>query len=80
MEDESFEKSYTYFVENQQRLAQTHYGKFVVIHDGEVKDFFDKEIEAFLSAKEKFAANSNIIRKCIRPEEEEKIVFHSQVL
>ena len=80
MNEKLFDKSYDYFVEHQTELAQSHHGKFAVVYDGTVVEISDDERAAFVKARKNYPAGSFLIRKCIRPEEESKAIFHSQVL
>ena len=75
----SFEQSMKYFKEHQIQLAKSHYKKFVVICDGEVIDFYDDQLVAYLEAKEKFPDKQFVLARCIKPEEEPVPYFHSRV-
>ncbi len=68
-----------YFREHQENFARDHYGEYVVIHNQSVAGFFDDQLEAYLEAKEKFQPGKFLIRQCIKPQEETKVVFHSRV-
>ena len=75
----SFEKSVKLFKEKQQEFANENYGKFVVIFDGEVKGFYDNQLEAYKLAKAQFLNEQFLLQQCVYPEEETKVIFHSRV-
>ena len=75
----SLERPLAYFRAKQAKFAQEHHGKFVLIHEEVVVDFFENELEAYNVAKAKYPPGSFLIRRCIKPEEETPAVFHSRV-
>ena len=78
MKNKAFDRSHDYFIAHQDQLARDHHGEVVVIQNGRVDDYFESERDAFLAAKEKHPTGTYIIRKCIGPDEERKVIIRSR--
>lgn len=74
-----FEKSIRTFKEKQQEFAEDHYGKFVIIYDGDVIGFYDDQLTAYKYAKKEFSNEQFLLQQCVYPNEEVESVFHSRV-
>ena len=72
-------KQIAYFKKHQKRLAREHHRKYVLIHDDSVIDVFESEIDAYVTARNRYKAGTFLIRQCLNPEEESVHVFHSRV-
>ena len=68
-----------YFKKHQIELAKQHHGKFVLIHDESIVDFYQSELVAYTAAKRDYDAGTFLIRQCLMPEEETTRAFHSRV-
>ena len=79
MNDSILNKSISCFQKNQNDFAKNHYKEFVLIHDEYVEGFYADQLSAYLSGADQFPKGEFLIRECIKPEEQEKIVFHSRV-
>ena len=75
----SLDQHIAYFKEHQEYFSENHYGKYVLIHDQSAVGFYDKQLDAYLVAKDKFEPRTFLIRQCIRSDEETVAVFHSRV-
>ena len=78
MKNKAFDRSYDYFIAHQNQLARDHHGEVVVIQNGRVDDYFESERDACLAAKGMHPIGAYIIRKCIRPDEERKVIVRSR--
>lgn len=61
-------------------FAQEHHDEYVVISkEGNVYGFYRDELEAYFAGNTKYGKGEYLLQKCIRQDEEEKVVFHSRV-
>ncbi len=70
-----------FFHRHQQEYIKDHYGKYVLIYQDSAHGFYDTGGGAYRVAKQgRFKSGAFLIRQCLRPDEEKKVVFHSRVL
>ena len=74
------ERELKFYREHQEELANSHHGEVVLIADGRIKGFFATDLDAYREAKLKLGAQTFLIRKCVKPEEEVKLLFHPRVV
>ena len=75
----SLEDALQYFKEHQTQFARENHRKVVVIYDSDVFGFFDNELDAYMEATKQYQEGSFLLRRCLRPDEESEVVFHSRV-
>ena len=73
------EREIEFFKSMQPKLAQDHHGKFVVIRGESIEGFYETELKAYVTMREKMGSEPFLIRECVRPEEEFRHTFHSRV-
>ncbi len=76
----SIDRDYQFFLNHRDRLCKEYYSRFVVIKDEEVVSDHSSEIEAYLTAKEKYGLGNFIIQYCVPEEEEQQQVYHSPIV
>ena len=78
-DDAKLEYCLSVYRANQDEFANHHHGQFVLIHDGNVIDFYANEMEAYTIGKAQYGDDVFLLRPCFRHDEEKTIVFHSRV-
>ena len=68
-----------YFKSHQDELVKKYEGKFLVIKDQEIQGVYDKEIDAYTEAKNKFELGTFLIQQCLPGQESYTQTFHSRV-
>ncbi|MCY4185977.1 MAG: hypothetical protein OXD45_11770 [Rhodobacteraceae bacterium] len=75
----TLDKSLKYFEKNRSDFAEKQHGRFVVIHDDKVLDFYDDITSAYKKGKENFEPGTFLIRQCLWKDEEEPVITYSRV-
>jgi len=75
------EKEFKYYLSNQEKLVQLHYGRYIIIKDEEVLGDFGSEIEAILFAKNELHLKMGtfLVQHCMPGKENYTQYFHSRV-
>ena len=76
----ALQRELKYYREHQEELANSHHGELVLIVGESIKGFFVTDLDAYREATLKLGAESFLIRKCVRPEEEVTIVIHPRMV
>ena len=76
---DTLKRQLAYFKAHQERLAEEHHGKTVLIRDENVIGFFDSDAEAYAAAARNDDLGKVLIRKCLRLDEEKPQEFHSRI-
>ncbi len=58
-----------WFIENQEKLVAEHYGRHIVVVNGNVVEDFDSELSAYLFGKKQFGAGNFEIYHCMPGQE-----------
>ena len=70
---------YRFYLENQDKLAQEHLDKFLVIVGQEVVGVYDTPEEAYFESLKKYELGQFLIQKSETKENEAIYAFHSRV-
>lgn len=77
-ENESLDRSFEFYLENQADLVEQYNGKFIVIKDAKVVGVFDDEITAVTESEEKFPQGSFLVQHVTHGKDEYTEIFHSR--
>jgi hypothetical protein len=75
----NLEKEFMFFLENREKLAREHQGKFVAIKDQTVIGVYDSDSEAVEETAKKFPLGTFLVQKCDLDESSYRQTFHSRV-
>ena len=68
------------FENEREKFAEAHHDEYVVISkEGIVHGFYKNELDGYFAGKAEFGKGNFLLQRCVRQEEEEKVVFHSRV-
>lgn len=75
-------KEFQYYLDHQNELVKSHFGRFIVIKDENVLGDFGTEVEAILHAKDKlgFELGTFLVQQCLPGVENHTQFFHSRVM
>ncbi len=76
----ALQRELKYYREHQEELASSHHGELVLIVGESIEGFFATDLDAYRVATLKLGAESFLIRKCVRPEEEVTVVIHPRLV
>ncbi len=71
---------FAYFLENQDKWSNEHYGKYVVVVGQTVFGFFDDELVAYRTAKKTHPVGTFLIQHCIPGPESYTQTFMTNVI
>lgn len=76
------EKEFKYYLENQNDLVKSYFGRYVIILDNKVLGDFGSEVEAIIYAKNelKLKLGSFLVQHCMPGEDNYTHFFHSRVM
>jgi hypothetical protein len=76
------EKEFQYYLDHQDLLVKSHYGRYIVIKDEKVLGDFGTEVEAIIYSKDKLnlKLGSFLVQHCLPGEENYTQFFHSRVM
>ncbi len=70
-----------FFNKHQDEFAAQHYSEYVLIYQGSHRGFYKTGGDAYRAAKQEgFRSGAFLIRQCVHPGEEKKVIFHSRIL
>jgi hypothetical protein len=74
------EKEFQYYLDNQDELVKSHFGRYIVIKDERVLGDFGTEVEAILYSKDNLnlKLGTFLIQHCLPGEENYTQFFHSR--
>ncbi|MBI5729561.1 MAG: hypothetical protein HY963_00335 [Ignavibacteriales bacterium] len=78
--EKNLEKEFNYYLEHQLELLKKYEGKYLIIKDQKVVEFYNTEIEAYTKAKEKYELGTFLIQQCLPGDANYKQTFHSRVM
>lgn len=72
---------FQYYLDNQEALVKSHFGRYIVIKDNNILGDFNSEIEAILFAKNelKLPLGTFLVQHCMPGKENYTQLFHSRV-
>lgn len=72
------EKEFKYYLDNQDTLVKSHYGRYIIIKDDSVLGDFGSEIEAILYGKNelKLELGTFLVQQCLAGKENYTQFFH----
>lgn len=78
-ENDSLDRAFEFYLENQSELVEKFDGKFIVIKDDEIVGVYDNEIDAVTASTTKYPKGSFLVQHVTQGNDEYTEVFHSRV-
>ena len=75
------DKEFKYYIDNQEEIVKSHFGRYIVIKDTEILGDFNSEVEAILFAKNnlQLPLGTFLVQHCMPGKENYTQLFHSRV-
>lgn len=73
------DKEFKYYLDNQEKLLEKYYGRYIVIKDQEVIGDYDSEQEALEVASDEHEIGTFLIQHCVPGKESTQATFYSRV-
>lgn len=75
----SLKEEFEYFKANHKEFAEKYRGKFIVLHDKEIKGVYESELEAYQEAQKTLELGSFLIQRVDDGESDHSQTFYSRV-